>query len=53
LRSGNQEALAKAVLSFKKNYEWARMMGEKGRKNVETEASIEAIGFKIKESSKH
>jgi colanic acid biosynthesis glycosyl transferase WcaI len=42
------EALAKAVIELKRNPSLARMMGENGRKYVETEASIEAIGLRIK-----
>jgi colanic acid biosynthesis glycosyl transferase WcaI len=45
---GDSEALAKAVLILKKNPNLARVMGENGRKYVEHEASIEAIGLKIK-----
>jgi len=46
---GDYEALAKAVISLKENSKLARMMGENGRKYVETEASIEVIGSKMKE----
>ncbi len=46
---GDDEALAKAVISLKENSELARMMGENGRKYVETEASIEAVGLRVKE----
>ena len=46
---GDYEAFAKAVLELKENPELARTMGENGRKYVETEASIEAVGFKMKE----
>lgn len=46
---GDHEALAKAVISLKENPELARMMGENGRKYVETEASIEAVGLRMKE----
>ena len=46
---GDYEALAKAVISLKENSNLARMMGENGRKYVETEASIEAVGLKMKE----
>ena len=45
--SGDYEALAKAVIELKENPKLARMMGENGRKYVETEASIEAIGSKM------
>jgi len=46
---GDHEALAKAVISLKQNSKLARTMGENGRKYVESEASIEAIGSKMKE----
>jgi len=46
---GDYEALAKAVIELKENPGLARMMGENGRKYVETEASIEAVGLKMKE----
>jgi glycosyltransferase involved in cell wall biosynthesis len=46
---GDYEALAKAVISLKENSKLARMMGENGRKYVESEASIEAVGLKMKE----
>jgi glycosyltransferase involved in cell wall biosynthesis len=46
---GDHEALAKAVISLKGDSELARMMGENGRKYVESEASIEAVGSKMKE----
>jgi colanic acid biosynthesis glycosyl transferase WcaI len=46
---GDYEALAKAVINLKENSKLAQMMGENGRKYVETEASIEAVGSKMKE----
>jgi len=46
---GDYEAFAKAVISLKENPKLARMMGENGRKYVETEASVGAVGFKMKE----
>ena len=46
---GDYEALAKAVIELKENPKLARMMGENGRKYVETEASIAAVGLKMKE----
>lgn len=46
---GDYEALAKAVIELKENSKLARMMGENGRKYVEAEASIEAIGSRMKE----
>jgi glycosyltransferase involved in cell wall biosynthesis len=45
---GDPEALAKAVIELKENPSLARTMGENGRKYVENEASIEAIGLKMK-----
>jgi glycosyltransferase involved in cell wall biosynthesis len=45
---GDSEALAKAVIELKENPSLARTMGENGRKYVETEASIEAIGLSMK-----
>ena len=47
--AGDYEAFAKAVISLKENPRLARMMGENGRKYVVTEASIEAVGLKMKE----
>jgi glycosyltransferase involved in cell wall biosynthesis len=46
---GDYEALAKAVIELKENPKLARMMGANGRKYVENEASIEAVGLKMKE----
>jgi len=46
---GDHKALAKAVIELKENSRVARVMGENGRKYVEHEASIEAIGLKMKE----
>lgn len=46
---GDYEALAKAVIDLKENSKMAWMMGENGRKYVESEASVEAIGLKMKE----
>jgi len=45
---GEYSVLAKAVLELKSNADSAREMGENGRKYVESEASIEAVGLKIK-----
>jgi glycosyltransferase involved in cell wall biosynthesis len=45
---GDYEALAKAVIELKENPRLAQKMGENGRKYVEHEASIEAIGSKMK-----
>jgi glycosyltransferase involved in cell wall biosynthesis len=44
---GDAEALAKAVVKLKQNPNLARIMGENGRRWVENEASIEAIGLKM------
>jgi len=49
VRPGDHEALAKAVVYLKENSKLARIMGKNGRKYVENEASIEAVGFKMKE----
>jgi len=46
---GDYEALAKAVLTLKENSELALMMGENGRKYVETDACLEAVGFQMRE----
>jgi glycosyltransferase involved in cell wall biosynthesis len=48
VKPGNYEALAKAVIWLKENPKLAWEMGENGRKYVEKEASIEAIGLKMK-----
>ncbi|MEM5777297.1 MAG: glycosyltransferase family 4 protein [Candidatus Aenigmatarchaeota archaeon] len=45
---GDYDTLAKAVIELKKNSKLAQMLGKNGRKYVETEASIEAIGLKMK-----
>jgi glycosyltransferase involved in cell wall biosynthesis len=45
---GDYEAFAKAVIELKENPEQARMMGENGRKYVESNASIEAVGLRMK-----
>jgi colanic acid biosynthesis glycosyl transferase WcaI len=42
------EALAKAVVALKENPGLAQAMGDNGRKYVKAEASIEAIGFRMK-----
>ncbi len=46
---GDYEALAKAVIELKEDPCLSRMMGENGRKYVEHEASIQAVGSKMKE----
>lgn len=47
VKPGDCEAFAKAVISLKENPVLAQMMGENGRKYVESEASIEVIGSKM------
>jgi len=49
VKPGDEEALTRAVFYLMKNPEIAQNMGENGRKYVEHEASIEAIGSKMKE----
>jgi glycosyltransferase involved in cell wall biosynthesis len=44
---GDSKELAKAILKLKQNPALAREMGENGRKYVENEASIEAVGLKM------
>jgi glycosyltransferase involved in cell wall biosynthesis len=46
---GDYKALAKAVIDLKEDSKLAQIMGENGRKYVESEASIEAVGLKMKE----
>ena len=46
---GDYEALARAVIKLKNNQLLACKMGCNGRAYVESEASIEAIGFKMEE----
>lgn len=48
VQPGDSEALAKAVLDLKENPSLACAMGEKGRKKVENEASIGAVGLMMK-----
>jgi glycosyltransferase involved in cell wall biosynthesis len=45
---GDYEALVQAILKLRRNPDLARVMGENGRKYVEDQASIEAIGAKMK-----
>jgi glycosyltransferase involved in cell wall biosynthesis len=49
VKPGDYEALAKAVLYLRNNPDLARELGKNGRKYVEKEASIDAVGLKIKE----
>jgi len=48
VKPGDYEALAKAVMWLKENPKLAWEMAENGRNYVEKEASIEAIGLKMK-----
>lgn len=48
VKPGDYKAVANAVLKLKANTSLAVMMGENGRIYVEKEASIEAIGLKMK-----
>ncbi len=48
VRPGDYEGLAKAAIELKDNPSLARMMGENGRKYVESEASIASIGLRMK-----
>jgi colanic acid biosynthesis glycosyl transferase WcaI len=48
VKPGDHESLARAVIYLMKNPEIAQNMGENGRKYVETEASIEAVGLEMK-----
>jgi glycosyltransferase involved in cell wall biosynthesis len=49
VKPGDHEALARAIIYLRKNPEIAQNMGENGRKYVETGASIETVGLKMKE----
>ncbi|MCR6691287.1 MAG: glycosyltransferase [archaeon YNP-LCB-003-016] len=49
MKPGDYEALAKAIIWLKENPKLALEMGENGRRYVEKEASIEAIGSKMKQ----
>jgi len=49
VKPGDYEALAKAIIWLKENPKLALEMGENGRRYVEKEASIEAIGSKMKQ----
>ena len=48
VKPGDHTAIADAILYLKKNPEVARKLGSNGRKYVENEASIEAIGLNLK-----
>jgi len=45
---GNFGEFAEAILKLKQNPELSRMLGDNGRKYVESEASIEAIGKRLR-----
>ena len=47
--SGDAAGLAKAILELKSNPRFACQLGNNGRKYVESEASIQAVGLRIKE----
>jgi glycosyltransferase involved in cell wall biosynthesis len=49
MKPGDYEALAKAIIWLKENPKLALEMGENGRRYVEKEASIKAIGSKMKQ----
>jgi glycosyltransferase involved in cell wall biosynthesis len=49
VKPGDYLALVDAVIELKTNLVFAQICGENGRKYVEIEASIEAIGLKMKE----
>jgi glycosyltransferase involved in cell wall biosynthesis len=49
INPGDYENLAKAILKLKQNPFLAKTYGENGRKEIETEISIEAIGSKMNE----
>jgi glycosyltransferase involved in cell wall biosynthesis len=49
VKPGDYEALAKAIIWLKENPKLALEMGGNGRRYVEKEASIEAIGSKMKQ----
>jgi len=46
---GDSKTLARMILVLKRNPRLCRTMGENGRKYVESEASIEAVGLKMME----
>jgi colanic acid biosynthesis glycosyl transferase WcaI len=46
---GDAEALSRAIMQLKANPDIAHVMSENGRKVVEKDGSIEAIGFKMRE----
>jgi glycosyltransferase involved in cell wall biosynthesis len=50
VKPGDYEALAKAIIWLKENPKLALKIGENGRRYVEKEASIEAIGSKMKQT---
>ena len=48
VRPGDYGALVRAILKLKADSRLARVMGESGRRYVESEASMEAVGLKMK-----
>jgi glycosyltransferase involved in cell wall biosynthesis len=46
---GDYKSLAESIIYLRGNRDVANELGENGRKYVETEASIESVGFKMKE----
>jgi colanic acid biosynthesis glycosyl transferase WcaI len=48
VRPGDNEGLAKAIVKLKENPTLAQTLGKNGRKYVESEASIQIIGLKMK-----
>jgi glycosyltransferase involved in cell wall biosynthesis len=48
VKPGDYKAIVKAVISLRANSEFARKLGENGHNYVEREASIEAVGLKMK-----
>jgi glycosyltransferase involved in cell wall biosynthesis len=48
VKPGDYAALAKKIVSLKNNPEVASKLGENGRRHVETEESVQAIGLKVK-----
>ncbi|MGA2682451.1 MAG: glycosyltransferase family 4 protein [Candidatus Bathyarchaeia archaeon] len=49
VKPGDYEAIVKAVINLMANYEFARKLGENGHNYVESEASIETVGLKMKQ----
>jgi len=49
IKPGNHKSLTEAITKLKMNSKLMKVLGENGRKTVEKEVSIEAIGLKIME----